>query len=172
VNKIERRIVDEGLRALDGKWGGTIPQMLVRRISYLRGLAGDEKLRELYEDERKWLGDELLRLVATGDTKALRQIADARDCLRKDGEVVNRTRYERLERYLEVYEREGRPPKIKELHRSSGDDRRDMHEERAIRKLLDDVDLPYTNVPTGRPKGVTNLKNSERLRPLRSLLLR
>ena len=162
-------------RALDGKWGGTYPQRLVRRISMLRGLAGDEKLRALYEDEISWLGRDLVRLVEMGDTKTLRQIADARDHLRKDGEVHKPKRYERLKAYLYVYEREGRPPTIKELVNPSGDAKRDMNNERAIRKLLDDLDLSYTDVPTGRPKGSTDSikrrTNSERLRQLRSLLL-
>jgi hypothetical protein len=177
TKKIEDRLIREILRALDGKWAGTRPQMLAGRISYLEWDAKDDKLpaSALDKDEASWLGRELLRLVQTGDTKTLRQIADARDHLRKDGEVFNRKRYERLRTYLRVYEREGRPPKIKELVKPSGDAKRDMNNERAIRKLLDGLDLPYTDVRTGRPKGSTDSikrgANSERLRRLRSLLL-
>jgi hypothetical protein len=172
MNKSTRdRLITEIPRALDGKYGGTYPQMLVRRIGFLAWLAKDEKWRALHEIERNWLGDVMLRLLQTGDTKTLRQIADARDRLRKDGEVVSRKRYDRLLAYLIVYEREGRSPKIRELFKSSGDAQKDMNNERAIRKLLDDCDLPYSGVPTGRPKGSTNSKNSERLRRLRSLLL-
>jgi hypothetical protein len=147
------------LKALEGKWGGTYPQRLVRRISYLKwDVKGDWLLpaSEIDRHEAMWLGAELLRLVQTGDTKTLREIADARDRLRKDGEMFNRKRYERLCAYLEVYEREGRPPKIKETYKPSGDERRDMNEERAIRKLYNELDLFYTSVPTGHPKGTKN----------------
>jgi hypothetical protein len=170
------RLVREILRALDGKWAGTYPQLLARRISMLDDVAGSEKFRAIYEDEMNWLGSELVRLVQAGDTKTLRQIADARDHLRKDGEMFNRKRYYRLRAYLKIYERTGRPPTIKEILKQldipGDDERRALNDERGIRKLLDDLDLPYTNVPTGHPKGVTNSRNSERLRRLRSLLLR
>jgi hypothetical protein len=111
VNKIERciierRIIAAGLRALDGKWAATYPQMLVRRISYLAGLPKDHPW---YEAEISWLGRELLRLVETGDTKTLKQIVDARDHLRKPGEISNRKRYDRLCAYLKVYERRRTP---------------------------------------------------------------
>ncbi len=169
MNNVERRLVAELLRALDGKYGGTYPQMIARRVSQL-SIA--KKYPALYEDEINFLGGELLRLVETGDTKTLRRIADARDHVRKDGEVFNRKRYDRLRTYLLVYEREGRPPKIGELIDKSGDDGKDINNERAIRKLLDDLDLPYTPVPTGHPKGKPNSTNAERLRQLRSLLNR
>jgi Asp-tRNA(Asn)/Glu-tRNA(Gln) amidotransferase A subunit family amidase len=164
------KLITALLQTLDGKLGGTYPQRLVRRISHLKWDAkGDWLLpaSEIDRYEAMWLGPELLRLVQTGDTKTLRQIADARDRLRKDGEMFNRKRFERLYTYLKVYQREGRPPKIKELYKPSGDERRDMHEERAIRKLLNELDLPYTSVPTGHPKGTKNSINPERLRQLR-----
>jgi hypothetical protein len=175
--KNEELLVREIRRALDGKWADTKPWILAGRIKELRWDVKDDKLPASAMDKREasWLGRELLRLVQTGDTKTLRQIADARDHLREDGEVFDRKRYQRLKTYLRVYEREGRPPKIKELVKPSGDDKKDMHNERAIRKLLDGLDLRYTSAPTGRPKGSTDSikrgANAERLRRFRSLLL-
>ena len=179
TNKIEDRLVREILRALDGKLGATYPQMLARRIIGLESFDKDDKFRAVHEDEKNWLGRELLRLVQTGDTEKLRQVADASEHLRKNRKVFNLKRYERLRAYFKVYEREGRPPKIRELIDVSGDDEKRalnekwaLNNERAIRKLLRDLDLPYTSVPTGHPKGVTNSRNPERLRRFRSLMLR
>jgi hypothetical protein len=164
-NVVRERLITKLLRAQDGKYGRTYPLSLVGRICMLQDIPD--------ENERKWLGDELIRLVQTGDTKTLRYIAEARDRFLKDArEVFNRKRYDRLRAYLRVYDRGGRPPEIRELFKPSGDLKKDMSEERSIRKLLDDVELPYTRVPTGRPKGVKDSRNSERLRRLRSLLLR
>jgi len=148
------RLVLESLRALDGKLGGTYPQMLARRIKLASQVPLDEKNQK---EEDAWLGHALFDLAQT-NTKSLRQVADALDSMRKDGQVKNEKRYSWLWAYLVAYEEAhcGRPPTMKEIIAGiemPDDEAKRAYKERAGRKLLNKIGLPITNVPTGRPKG-------------------
>jgi len=168
MRELKRRCVAALRHAARGHVEDERNTILAGHIAHLRAVRKDQQGRvwspiehkSFVKSEAAWLAPALLEAAESG---SLSEIARLLDRWRRDGRIANRGRHRVIVAYVNVIEREKRPPLVGELLRQLGigkpkRTKNNMQEwlsvnsrERVIRETLKEFDLPLSAGKRGRP---------------------